>query len=414
MLQAQSAFGLIVLVTIAWLIGGAKRKGALKTAAVGIGLQFVLGLLLLQVASIRKALTWVSGAVESLASATEAGTSLVFGYLGGGPLPFDATNAGAVFILGFRALPIILLVSALTSLLTYWRILPWIIRGISRGLEKSFGIGGAVGFATAANIFVGMIEAPLFVKPYLERLTRTELFVLMAGGTATIAGTMFVIYATILGPHIPDAAGQLLVASVMSAPAALMIALLMVPETETRSTGQSMPPPDADGAMDAIVKGTENGVKILLGVIALLIVVVALVALADQILGLVPDVAGAPLSLQRVLGFVLAPLAWLLGLPWDEAGAGGALLGTKIILTEFVSYLDMAALPAGTLSDRSELIMTYALCGFSSLAALGIVIGGLSAMVPSRREQIVALGPRSILAGLLATCMTGCVVGVLT
>ena len=311
-------------------------------------------------------------------------------------------------------MPIILLVSALTSLLTYWRILPWIIRGISRVLERSFGIGGAIGFATAANIFVGMIEAPLFVKPYLERVTRSEMFVLMVGGTATIAGTMFVIYATILGPHIPDAAGQLLVASVMSAPAAIMVALLMVPEFEVQTTGRFTPPVEASGAMDAIVQGTENGVRILVGVIALLLVIVALVDLADQLLGLAPDVAGAPLTLERFPGFLLAPLAWLLGLPWDEASTGGALLGTKVVLTEFVSYLDLAALPDGALSERSMLIMTYALCGFSSLAALGILIGGLATMVPSRRNEIVALGPRSILAGLIATCLTGCVIGVLT
>jgi concentrative nucleoside transporter, CNT family len=414
MLQAQSAFGLVVLVGLAWLIGGAKWKGAAKTVTIGIGLQFALAVLLLHVTPVRAAFAWVARAVEALASATETGTSLVFGYLGGGPLPFEATDAGAAYILGFRALPIILLVSALTSLLTYWRILPWIIHGISRVLERSFGIGGAIGLATAANIFVGMIEAPLFVKPYLERVTRSEMFVLMVGGTATIAGTMFVIYATILGPHIPDAAGHLLVASVMSAPAAIMVALLMVPESESQTTGRFIPPVEASGAMDAVVKGTENGVRILVGVIALLLVIVALVDLADLLLGLAPDVAGAPLTLERILGFLLAPLAWLLGLPWDEASTGGALLGTKVILTEFVSYLDLAALPDGALSERSMLIMTYALCGFSSLAALGILIGGLAAMVPSRRNEIVVLGPRSILAGLIATCLTGCVVGVLT
>ncbi len=403
-----------MLIIVAWLIGGARIKGSLKTVAIGIGLQFAIALLLLHVAPIREALGWVNNLVTALASATEAGTSLVFGYLGGGPSPFDVTDVGAVFILGFRALPMILLVSALTSLLTYWRILPWIIHGISRLLERCFGIGGAVGLATAANIFVGPVEAPLFIRPYLERLTRSELFLLMVGGSATIAGTMFVIYASILGPHVPDAAGQLLVASVMSAPAAITMALLMVPETQTQSTGSYMPPAGADGTMDAIVKGTEHGLKILFAVIALLVVVVALVNLVDQLLGLAPDIAGTPLSLQRILGVVLAPLAWLLGLPWDEAVTGGALLGTKVIVTEFVSYLDMAAMPEGTLSERSQVIMTYALSGFSSLSALGILIGGLSAMAPDRRADIVALGPRAILGGLLATCTTGCIVGVLS
>jgi len=414
MLQAQSALGLVVLVLLAWLMGGAKLKGAFKPVVVGLGLQFALALVLLHVPPIRHALSRIGNVVEALSTATGAGTSLVFGYLGGGPTPFEVTDAGALFLIGFRALPLILLVAALSSLLTYWRVLPWIIQAISRVLQMSFGVGGAVGFATAANIFVGMVEAPLFVRPYLERLTRSELFVVMVGGTATIAGTMFVIYATILGPRIADAAGQLLVASVMSAPAAIMIALLMVPEAETQTTGSFTPPVEADGAMDAIVKGTENGVKILVGVTALLIVIVALVNLADQVLGLIPDIAGAPLSLERITGVILAPLAWLLGLPWDEAATGGSLLGSKMILTEFVSYLDMAALPAGALSPRSELIMTYALCGFSSLASLGILVGGLSAMAPARRGDILALGPRSILAGLFATCLTGCIIGILT
>ncbi len=412
-LNVQSALGLVVLIFIAWLLGGARKKGALKIVAVGVGLQFVLALILLLIKPIRDALSLVTDAVEAMAAATEAGTTLVFGYLGGGATPFEVSNAGAMFILAFRGLPLILLVSALSALLTHWRILPWIIQAISRVLEKSFGIGGAVGLATAANIFIGSVEAPLFVRPYLARMTRSELFVLMVGGAATIAGTMFVIYATILGAAVSDAAGNLLVASVMSAPAAIMVGLLMLPETEAQTSGHVAVTSEASGAMDAIVQGTEQGIKIVLGVIAMLIVLVALVSLVNQILGLFPDAWGAPLSLQRLLGYALAPLAWLLGIPWAEAETAGQLLGTRVILTEFVAYLDLAALPAGTLTERSEIILTFAMCGFSSLAALGIIIGGLSAMVPSRRAEIVALAPRSILAGVIATSLTGCVVGVL-
>ncbi len=414
MLNAQSALGLAAFILLAWILGGARRQRALKTIAVGAGLQFGLALLLLGVPPIRDGLSLVTNAVEAMAAATEAGTSFVFGFLGGGAAPFDVADPNAMFILAFRGLPLILLVSALSALLTYWRILPWIVSAISRVLERSFGIGGAVGLATAANIFIGSVEAPLLVRPYLERMTRTELFVLMVGGAATVAGTMFVIYATILRADVPDAAGHLLVASVMSAPAAIMVGLLMLPETEAHTAGRVIMTSDANGAMDAIVRGTEQGVKVLLSVIAMLIVLIALVSLVNQVLGLLPDVLGAPLSLERLLGYALAPVAWLLGIPWSEAETAGQLLGTRVILTEFVAYLDLAALPPGALSERSELVLTYAMCGFSSLAALGIIIGGLSSMVPSRLSDIVALAPRSILAGVIATSLTGCVIGILT
>jgi CNT family concentrative nucleoside transporter len=350
--------------------------------------------------------------VQALERATRAGTSLVFGYLGGAEPPFDEKRAGASYILAFRGLPMLLVVSALSSVLFYWRILPVIVRAMSWLLQKSRGVGGALGVGAAANIFIGMTEAPLLVRPYLGELTRSELFALMTCGMATIAGTVMVLYASILGPVIPEALGHILVASIISAPAAIIVSLLMIPQTGRPTTGDVAPERGAASTMDAVVRGTLAGIQLLINVIALLVVFVALVHLANLILSLLPDVNGAPLSLQRVLGWVMAPLAWLMGLPWAEAQTAGGVMGVKTILNEFVAYLDLAEIGDESLSPRSRIIVTYALCGFANLGSLGIMIGGLGTMAPERRTEIVALGPKSIVAGTLATYMTGAVVGV--
>jgi len=414
MLQLQSAFGLVAFMAIAWLVGESRRPGAWRIAAVGIALQLVIAALLLKIPPVAAALGAVNDLVVALQAATNAGTSLVFGYLGGGALPFEEPYPGAAFVLAFQALPVILVVSALSAVLTYWRILPLIVRGFSVILERSFRIGGAVGLVSATNVFIGMIEAPLFVRPYLSRISRSELFVMMTTGMATIAGTVFVLYAAILSPVMPDAASQLLVASVISAPAAIAMALLMVPASGTPTGRHVELPQEASGAMDAIVQGTEQGVRVLVSVIALLIVALALVYMVNAAIGLLPDVGGEPLTLQRLVAWPLTPVAWLTGVPWSEAPAAAGLLATKVVLNELVAYLDLAALPPDALSERSRLILVYAMCGFANFGSLGIMIGGLSAIVPERRQEIVGLGMRSILAGLLATCSTGCVVGLLT
>jgi len=260
-----------------------------------------------------------------------------------------------------------------------------------------------------------MVEAPLFIRPYLDRLSRSELFIVMSGGMAGIAGTVFVIYATLLRPVIPDVAGHLLVASVLGAPAAILISQIMVPERgEAGTTGfLEDPEPVAANTMDAIVKGTAVGLELLLNIIAMLIVLVALVHLANAVLGLLPEVGG-PITLQRLLGYVMAPVCWVLGVPWNEALTAGALMGLKTILNEFVAYLEMAKLPPDALTPRSRLIMLYALCGFANLGSLGIMIGGLATIAPTRRAEIVELGPRTIVSGTLATCLLGAVVGVLS
>jgi len=286
-----------------------------------------------------------------------------------------------------------------------------VVRGFSWALQRTMRIGGAEGLGVAANIFVGMVESPLLIRPYLKDMTRSELFTVMTCGMATIAGTMLVLYASLLGGVIPDALGHILTASIISAPAAITIAKIMVPETGELTSGRLARADEYRSSMDAITKGTMSGIQLLLSVVAMIIVLVAFVQLVNIILGVFPDAGGRPITLQRLLGYAMAPVMWLAGIPWGEAATAGSLMGTKTILNELIAYVDLSNLPEGTLSERSRLILTYAMCGFANPGSLGIMIGGMGAMVPERREEIVALGFRSIVAGTIATCMTGVVAG---
>lgn len=413
MLQAQSALGLVVLLFLAWALGEERRLPAWRIGIVGTGLQLLLAAAMLHLPGLTEAVAAANRIAAALDAASAAGTSLVFGYLGGGPLPFEEPFPGAAVVLAFRILPIVLVVSALAALLTHWGILPLVVRGFGWLLERSLRVGGPIGLVSAANVLVGMTEAPFLIRPYLSRLSRSELFVLMTTGMATIAGTVYVLYSVVLTPVLPGAASHLLVASVISAPAAVTVALMMVPPRGPPTEGRLALPPPPGGAMDAVVRGIEQGVRVLAAVIATVIVFVALVHLANAGLGMLPDLAGAPLTLQRILSWPLTPIAWLLGIPWEEAHAAARLLATKVVLNELVAYLDLANLPEETLSARSRIIVAYALCGFANLGSLGIMIGGLAALVPDRRSDVVALGPRSVAAGFIATCLTGAVVGIL-
>ncbi|MBU1247764.1 MAG: nucleoside:proton symporter [Proteobacteria bacterium] len=409
----HGAIGLVILVGLAWLVSENRRSVQPRTILIGVGLQLAVALLLVKAPVIKDAILALNRFVEIIEGATTAGTTFVFGYLGGGTLPFAEPYPGAAFVFAFKALPMILVMSALSSVLFYWRIMPAVVKAFSFCLKKTMRVGGALGVAVSANIFVGMLEAPLFVRPYLAQMTRSELFTLMTAGMATIAGTMLVVYASILGNVIPGALGHILIASIISAPAAILISRVLVPETATITTGEIVPPQPATSTMDAVVQGTTVGLKLYLNVVAMLLVFVALVALVNQVFLLVPGVDGSPLTLQRIFGWVMAPVVWLIGIPWSEAQTAGALMGTKTILNEFIAYLDMAALPKGALSERSSMIMVYAMCGFANLGSLGIMIGGLSAMVPERGGEIMSFGFRSILAGTLATLMTGAIIGML-
>jgi concentrative nucleoside transporter, CNT family len=387
--------GMAGLVGLAWLLGEDRRGVPWRAVIAGIVLELVLAVVFLKIEVIKRAFLALNDALLVLERATQAGTSLVFGYLGGGAPPFQVTAPEASFILAFRALPLVLVISALSALLFYWRVLPAIVHAISWLLRKWMGVGGVVGLSTAANVFVGMVEAPLFVRPYLARVSRGELFAIMAAGMASIAGTVLFLYASILGPVLPDAVAHLLIASILSAPAALAVSFVMVPPRGEATVGELELRSEASGAMDAITRGTLDGAQLLLNIVAMLVVFVALVALVNLMI--------APYSLQGMLGVVLAPLAWLAGVPWAEAQPAGALLGTKTVLNELVAYIDLSK---SALSERSRLLMTYALCGFANFGSLGIMIGGLGTMCPERRAEIVALGMKSIVAGTLATCFT--------
>jgi CNT family concentrative nucleoside transporter len=409
----QSVAGLLIFAGIAWCMSENRRQASLKIAVIGIIIQLAVGLILLKLPIFREFFLFLNRLVLSLQAATTAGTSFVFGYLGGADLPFKEPFPGASFILAFRALPLVLLMSALSALLFYWKILPVVVRAFSWALQKTMGVGGAEGLGVSANIFVGMVESPLFIRPYLKEMTRSEIFTLMTCGMATIAGTVMVLYASILSDKIPDVMGHILTASIISVPAALTISKIMVPETGEPTTGKLTAPDQASSSMDAITKGTLQGIELLINIIAMLVVLVALVYLANLILRLLPDIGGAPITLQRLLGIIMAPVVWLMGVPWNESTTAGALMGTKTILNELLAYIDLSRLPPDALSPRSLLIMTYAMCGFANPGSLGIMIGGMGTMAPSRRNEIVALGLRSIIAGTLATCMTGAVVGII-
>jgi CNT family concentrative nucleoside transporter len=415
MQSLQSALGIVCLIALAWLIS--ENRGAVRWrhALVGVGLSIVLALLFLKIPPITAAFAAANGVVDAIAAASRAGTSFVFGFVGGGPLPFELKSPGQEFVLAFQALPIVLVMSVLTTLLFHWGILPPVIRGLSYALERTMGIGGAVGLSAAANIFVGHVEAPLFIRPYLAQLSRSELFVVMTGGMAGIAGTVLVLYAQFLGPVIPDAAGHLIIASVLGAPIAVLIGQIMVPdERDTHTSALDMPGPVAESTMDAIAKGTAAGLSLLLNMIAMLIVFVALVHLVNSMLGLLPAFAGEPITLQRILGIAMAPVCWLIGIPWEQAQVAGSLMGIKTVLNELIAYVQLAKLSPDALDPRSRLIMVYAMCGFANFGSVGIMIGGLAILAPERRSDVISLGMKSIVSGTLATLLMAAIVGMLT
>jgi CNT family concentrative nucleoside transporter len=407
----QAPLGIAALLLLAWILSENRRAIAWRTVLGGIALQWALALLLIGFPPATRAVMLLNDAADALQRATDAGTGFVFGYLGGPPLPFVETHPGASFILAFKALPLVLTISALAALLFHWGILQRVLAGFAWLLRRTLGVGGALALGAAVHVFVGMIEAPLLVRPWLSRMQRGELFALMTCGMAGIAGTVMVIYAAILGPVIPNALGNILIASVISTPAALAIAALMVPFSPGEEEAHIVLPHPPASAFDAVVKGTAEGIPVLTGIIAVLLVTIALVTLANIILSVIP--LAEPLTLQRIFAWPLRPVVWAIGIPWAESQAAATLMATKTVLNEFVAYLNMASLPGEALSPQSRVIMTYAMCGFANFGSLGILVGGLGAMVPDRRAEVVALGFRSILSGTIATLTSGAVAGIL-
>jgi len=410
----RGLLGIAAMLLLAWAISEDRFRVPLRVVVVGVLLQVAVAVVLLKFPPAAKAFLLLNDGVQALQKATDAGTGLVFGYLGGAPLPFTENHPGAAFIFAFRALPLVLVISALATLLFHWGVLQRIVQAFAWVLRRSVGVGGPLGLGAAVHIFVGHIEAPLLIRPYLMRLGRGELFALMSCGMAGIAGTVMVLYASILGPVIPGALGHILIAAVISTPAALALAALMVPFQPDLSAPADLQIDDPPvSSMDAIAKGTRDGIGFLFNIIAMLVVLVALVSLVNSIFGLLPDVAGEPMTLQRLFAYAFRPVMWLIGIPGSEVATAAQLMGTKTVLNEFVAYIDLAKVPADQLDDHARLVMTYAMCGFANFGSLGILIGGMGAMVPERRPEIVSLGLRSILSGTLAGCMSGALVGML-
>ena len=423
MVTLQALFGLMVFIGIAVLFSEQRRMLNWQLLAAGLGLQFLVAFVMFRFELLQALLNALNQVVVAIADATETGSLFLFGYLGGDPsnvaYPFSIDNPEATVILAFRILPLILIFTVLSAILWHFRILPVIVRGFSVVLRRAMGVSGAVGLSAAANIFIGMVESPALIRPYIKGLTRSEVFVVMSCGMATIAGTVMVLYSVILGEVIDNALGHILTASVISAPAAIMLALIMVPAAPKDSAkiagGDAVDiSTDYHNVMDAIVRGTSDGLKLMVNVGAMLLVFIALVALFNSALLLVPYSSNDPFTLQTILGWMFAPLVWLMGIPWQEAQLAGTLMGIKTALNELLAFLALVDLPAESLSDKSTIIMTYALCGFANFGSLGIMIAGLTGMCSERTREIVALAPKSLISGTLATCMTGTIAGLLS
>jgi CNT family concentrative nucleoside transporter len=415
LLNAQSLIGLVVVMALCWLVSEDRRRFPWKLAIGALAVQVLLVLLLFGVPQARAALQWVSQGVNGLAASTAAGTAFVFGFLAGGDQPYPTSNPGALFVLAFRVLPVILVVCALSALLWHLKILKWLTRGFGFVFEKTLGLRGPPALAVAATIFMGQVEGPIFIRAYLDKLSRSELFMLVTVGMSCVAGSTMVAYATILKDALPNAAAHVLTASLISAPAGVLLARIIVPAGSTETAGEEPFGDDKtyDSAIDAVSHGIGDGLQVVLNVAATLIVFVAFVAILDRLLGLFPAVQGQPVTVERVLGVIFSPLAWTIGVPWSEAPAAGQLLGVKMVLTEFSAFIQLGHTPPGALSERTRMLMTYALCGFANVGSVGINVSGFGVLVPSRRAEVLGLIWKALMAGFLATCMTASVIGAL-
>ena len=415
--NAQSLVGVAVVLLICWAVSENRSRFPVRLAVGAILTQAILVLALFGLPPLREALQAVGIVVDGLASSTQAGVAFVFGFLAGTPnQPYPLTDGGALFVFAFRVLPVILVVCALAALLWHWKILVWVTQLFGVVFEKTMGLRGPPALATAATVFMGQVEGPIFIRSYLPSLSRSELFMLIAVGMACVSGSTMVAYATILKDVLPGAAAHVLTASIVSAPAGILLARIIVPRDAVVEQTQTYDPSAAkryDSSIDALIKGTNDGLQIVMNVAATLIVFVALVAMLNGILGIVGPVGGELLSVERGLGILFAPLAWAIGVPWKDAPAAGSLLGVKLVLTEFTAFIRMGAIPVEAMDPRTRVLMTYALCGFANIASVGINLAGFSVLVPERRAEIVGMVWKAMMAGFLATCLTASIVGLL-
>lgn len=416
MMQVQGLIGIALILAVAWALS-ANRKAPFPWAfaAGALLLQLALALIIVRVPLVWQVIGLANDAVAAIERATLKGSAYMFGYTGGGPIPFVLKEGEAPpLVIAFQILPLIIVFSALTSLLWHWGVLKALVRALSWALRRTLGVSGVVGLAGGASLFLGVVEQPLVTRAWFDRISRSELFALMVLAMSNISGALLVLYATTIAKVVPDAVGHMISASLLSLPAAILIARLMEPGDSVTDAQIADVDLGTTSSMDAVVRGTMDGVQLFLAVLGIIIVVFALVALADDALSLLPAIDGAPLSLKRLFGWAFAPLMWAVGVPWPEAAAAGALMGTKAILNEYVAYLELAALAPGTLSPRAALITTYALCGVANLASVGLIVSTIGTLAPARGAEVAAMGMRSWIAGNGATLMIGAMIGLVT
>ncbi len=405
----QAIVGVAVFVALAYLLSENRRGVAWRAVPVGIGLQFLLAVVLLKVPVVSQVLLGANKFVVAIEAATTAGTVFLFGFLGGGDVPFLMQNADEPYLFAFRVLPQIIMFSVIVAVLWHWRILPLFVKGLGWLLRKTMRVGGAVGTAGAASLFLGMVEAPLVIRAYLARLSRSEFFTVMTLGMSTVAGSVLVLYASVLQDLIPGIVGHIITASLINIVGAIYISRLMIPGDSVVGGTDSAIDMGYISTVDAITRGTRDGLMLAVNVGAMLLVLISLVALVNGLLSGI-NVFDAPMSLERGLGWLFSPVAWLLGIPWSEAPAAGTLLGTKLVLNELIAYIQLVQ-QADSFSPATQKILLYAICGFANLGSLGILIGGLAVLVPERREEVLQIGPRSLISGMLVTMITGALVG---
>jgi concentrative nucleoside transporter, CNT family len=410
-----SALGLLVFAGIAWLFSDNRRKVSWKTVGYGLLLQLAIGLMIFRLPVSHRVLLWINDGVLALLNATRSGTQFLFG-----PLAASPGEPGSIgFILLFQVLPVAIFFSAFTSVLYYLRVLQWLVRGFAWVFYRTLKISGAESLCGAANIFLG-VESALVIRPYLDKMTKSELLTVLTTGMATVASSTLGIYVVVLIAVFPQIAGHLISASVLAIPAAVVVAKLLIPETETPETSEGVPRDDdanrPRNLMSAIIEGAMDGLKLAAGISALLIAVLGLVALGDKVLALFGSWFGVaePITFVRILTWLFYPFAFLLGLQSSDIPTAARLLGERVILTEVVSYGDLAQLvSSGQLANpRTVVILSYALCGFAHVASIAIFVGGTTALAPKRRDDLASLGWRALLAATLATLMTGCVAGI--
>ncbi|KCZ47431.1 NupC/NupG family nucleoside CNT transporter [Hyphomonas pacifica] len=411
--NARALIGIVLIYGVCWLLSEKRKLFPLKLVIGATLMQFAFALILFGVPFVRAILFKANDVVDGLQAATRAGTSFVFGYVGDNVAAEQLMGGSPPPLFFFQILPIVIVVAALSAILWHWRILRWVTNGFAYIFQRAMGLGGATSLAVSANVFMGMTEAPVLIRPYIKGMTRSELLIMMTAGFATIAGSVLVVYGAFLEGKMANPLAQLLTASIMAAPAAVAVALAMIPETTPATERMKEPDFNYASTMDAFSRGASDGLQIVLNIATMLIAALALLWLVNAGLGALPNVAGEPLSIERILGWIFAPLMYMIGVPMGEAAQSGSLMGVKTVLTEFVAFLQLAEVPVDAMDPRTRMITAHAICGFANFGSMGILIGGLTIVEPARRDDFLALSWRTLLAGTLATCLSGAVVGAL-